>query len=81
MRCNRKGNPYIDGRKRREPYTLAVFDNWSTAATQTHETVLALMHTHLTAPDDQRAVPHAGDVRRAAGSAAYQQAFGHGVDG
>ena len=61
---------YIDRRKRGEPYTLAVFDDRSTAASQIHKTILTLMHTHLTTPDDQCALPHAGDVRGAAGFAA-----------
>lgn len=67
--------------KRREPYTLAVFNDWSTAATQIHKTILALMHTHLTTPDDQGAVLDACDVSGAAGSAADKETFGHRVDG
>ena len=58
-------NTYIDSRKRREPYTLAVFDDGSTAAAQIHKTILALMHTHLTTPNDQSAVLNASDMRGA----------------
>lgn len=60
----------MDRLKRREQYILAVFDDGSTAATQIHKTIFALMHTHLTTPDDQSAVLDACDVRGAAGSAA-----------
>ena len=63
-------NTYIDSRKWRKPYTLAVFDDGSTAAMQIHETIPALMHTHLTTPNDQSAVLDAGDMRGASDSAA-----------
>ena len=66
----KEANTYIHGRKRRKPDIFAVFYDRSTAATQIHKTILTLVHTHLTTPDDQSAVPHAGDVRGAAGSAA-----------
>ena len=61
---------YIDGRKRCEPYIRAGLYDRSTAATQIHKTVLALMHTDLTTPDDQSAVLYTGDMRGATGSTA-----------
>ena len=63
-------NTYIDRQKWREPNSLAVFDDWSTAATQIHKTVLTLMYTHLTTPDDQSAVLDGCDMRRATDSSA-----------
>lgn len=69
LECN-KASTYKDRRERSEPYTFAVFDDGSAAATQTHQTILALMHTHLTAPNYQSAILHACDMRGATGSAA-----------
>ena len=71
----------MNRRKWREPYAHAVLNDRSTAATQVHEAVLALVHSQLTAPDDERAVADACDVRGAAGSAAEEEAFRCGVDG
>lgn len=80
LECN-EGSTYIDRLRRREPYILAVFDDWSTVAMQIHKTILALMHTHLTTPNDQDTVLDACDMRGATGSAADQEACGHRVDG
>lgn len=71
----------MDGRKWRESYTRAVFDDRSTATTQIHETIFALMHTHLATPNDQSAVLDACDMRGATDSAADQETLGHRVDG
>lgn len=76
-----KGDPYIDRRKWGKKYTLAVFDDRSTATPQIDETVFALMQTHLATPNNQSAVLDACDMCGATGSAADEETFSHRVDG